>query len=78
MDEPYKRPDRAAIAARVHAELAAQSSALPAAGPDTEPITGEPAPLPEPQPDSVTPAARRCRGCGYLTNTIGHWWACHG
>jgi len=71
MDELYRRPDRAAIAARVRAEEAQEPAGRSGARCDRPGGDGEPDAGPSPPPEAV-----RCKACGYLTTVLGHWWAC--
>lgn len=63
-----------------HAERSGANAVGPGAGWDPvaahELATGEPAPLPEPEP--AAPPARRHKACGYPINSIGHKVTCDG
>ena len=72
----YRRPDRAAIAARIEAEQASYpgEEIMPDIGPDPEwysELAAEAdAPLSQPPV--------RCKACRYFTTAIGHQVACNG
>ncbi len=85
MDEPYRAPDRAEIAARVRAQLAAERAGTFTVGPgsgwdplarrELDELAGI---MPADIPAAAPPPAARCGACGYVTTASGHAIQCGG
>ncbi|MGH3220028.1 MAG: hypothetical protein ACRDPY_15210 [Streptosporangiaceae bacterium] len=87
MIEPYKRPTREDIEARIRAREADRAAMMGGAGWDPlgrreleelDPDPPAPAPQPEPKLEPDPEPVPHCRKCGYLVTAIGHKVRCGG